>query len=699
MKKFDLTSTVIPVNGGRITPSGTSSHEFGGQVTVTAEPNEGFDFFVWSDACTGSSPCTVTMDRAQTVQAEFKVQQHTLRVTAKPSTGGSITPAGTTVYDHGAQVALTAKPSEGHNFVDWTGDCSGTGGCSVLMTGDISVTANFIELPVLTTSAGTGGTVAPFGANTYPLDSVVTVTAKPVSGYSFSNWSGACSGSGSCAVTTDGHKSVVANFKEDPKAYDLTTSTSPSAGGSISPFGTNSYPMGSEVTVTATPVTSYTFSNWSGACSGSGPCTVTMDGPKSVTANFVQQFSLTVSADPSEGGSVSPSGTTTYDTGTPVTVTANPASGYTFTGWSGDCSGSGPCAVTMDGPKSVTANFVQQFSLTTSASPSDGGSVSPSGTTTYNAGTEVTITASLASGYTFSNWSGACSGSGASLVTMTADKSVTANFTQTSDQSGKIAFAREPDGVNGWEIYVTDTDGSNITKITSTPGHNLDPVWSHDGSRFAFESHRDGNAEIYIMNADGSNQIRLTNQSGNDLHADWSPDGSKIAFSSERDGNREIYIMDANGSNQTRLTNNSARDDDPSFSPDGTKIAFASSRDGQREIYIMDSDGSNLTRIATNLFNDEVPRWSPNATKLAFVSDRDGNLEIYVMNVNGSSQIRLTNENSTDYIPSWSPSGARLAFRSDRDGRPQIYAMDSDGANVIRLTNFPGKDTEPDWRP
>jgi len=170
LKKFDLTSTVIPVNGGRITPSGTSSHEFGAQVTVTAEPNEGFDFFVWSDACTGSSPCTVTMDRAQTVQAEFKVQQHTLRVTAKPSTGGSITPAGTTVYDHGAQVALTAKPSEGHNFVDWTGDCSGTGGCSVLMTGDISVTANFIELPVLTTSAGTGGTVAPFGADTYPLD-------------------------------------------------------------------------------------------------------------------------------------------------------------------------------------------------------------------------------------------------------------------------------------------------------------------------------------------------------------------------------------------------------------------------------------------------------------------------------------------------------------------------------------------------
>ena len=265
--------------------------------------------------------------------------------------------------------------------------------------------------------------------------------------------------------------------------------------------------------------------------------------------------------------------------------------------------------------------------------------------------------------------------------------------------TGKIVFAREPDGVDGWDIYVIDADGSNLTRITNTPGHNLDPAWSHDGGEIVFETHRDGNAEIYVMNSDGSDQVRLTNQGANDLHPDWSPDGTKIAFSSERDGNREIYVMGPNGSNQTRLTSNSASDDDPSWSSDGTQIAFASLRDGKRQIYIMDSDGSNQTRVTNNISNDQVPRWSPNGTRISFVSDRDGNLEVYVMEVDGSNQIRLTNENATDNIPTWSPNGQNIAFRSLRDGSPQIYVINSDGTNTTRLTDFAGQDTEPDWGP
>jgi hypothetical protein len=73
-----------------------------------------------------------------------------------------------------------------------------------------------------------------------------------------------------------------------------------------------------------------------------------MNDNAAVTANFIQVFVLTTSASPSEGGTLSPSGANGYITGAQVPVTASANSGYTFSNWSGDCTGSGSCLVTMD---------------------------------------------------------------------------------------------------------------------------------------------------------------------------------------------------------------------------------------------------------------------------------------------------------------------------------------------------------------
>ena len=115
-----------------------------------------------------------------------------------------------------------------------------------------------------------------------------------------------------------------------------------------------------------------------------------------------------------------------------MNVTATPATGYTFTSWSGACSGAGACAVTMDADKTVTANFTLiSHNLTTAVSPAGGGTINPAaGVHAYTYGTVVAVTATPAAGYAFSSWSGACSGAGACAVTMDADKTVTANFTQ-----------------------------------------------------------------------------------------------------------------------------------------------------------------------------------------------------------------------------------------------------------------------------
>jgi YVTN family beta-propeller protein len=145
------------------------------------------------------------------------------------------------------------------------------------------------------------------------------------------------------------------------------------------------------------------------------------------------QFALTLNTIGSGSITAQPaSATGKYDAGTIVAVTAAPAAGSQFSGWSGACSGSSnPCSVTMDAAKSVTATFtLKQYALTLMMIGTGAGSIAanPAGGT-YAHGTVVAVTATPAAGSQFSSWSGACSGSGACSVTMDAAKSVTATFT------------------------------------------------------------------------------------------------------------------------------------------------------------------------------------------------------------------------------------------------------------------------------
>jgi uncharacterized repeat protein (TIGR02543 family) len=209
---------------------------------------------------------------------------------------------------------------------------------------------------------GSGITNPAVGVHTYVAGTVVNVTATPVAGYQFDSWSGACTGTGACSVTMDANKAVTAHFSQI--TYDLTVAVNPIGAGTTSPaVGVHTYVAGTVVNVTATPAAGYVFDHWSGACTGSGACSVTMNADKTVTANFTGiTYDLTVAVDPAGGGTTNPAvGVHAYAEGTVVNVTATPAAGYQFDHWSGACTGTGACAVTMDADKSVTAHFIMVF--------------------------------------------------------------------------------------------------------------------------------------------------------------------------------------------------------------------------------------------------------------------------------------------------------------------------------------------------
>ena len=222
-------------------------------------------------------------------------------------------------------------------------------------------------------------------------------------------------------------------------SYALSVTRTGSGAGSVasSPTGINcpvgscsaSFTSGTLVTLTATPNANSIFTGWSGAgCSGTSTCTVTMNGAKSVTANFqLVSYALSVTRTGSGAGSVasSPTGincpvgscSASFTSGTLVTLTATPNANSIFTGWSGaGCSGTSTCTVTMNGAKSVTANFqLASYALNVTLAGSGAGSVvsSPAGincsagscSAFFTSGTLVTLTATPDANSTFTGWS------------------------------------------------------------------------------------------------------------------------------------------------------------------------------------------------------------------------------------------------------------------------------------------------------
>ena len=268
---------------------------------------------------------------------------------------------------------------------------------------------------------------------------------------------------------------LMGTFVSDKLTVSLSGSgTVTSTDGFINCPGTcsHSYPGQTQVTLNANPASGWSLSGWSGACSGTGACNLTMSQNESVAADFTQntyQLSVTTSGSgsvTSTDGFINCPGTCshTYLSNKLVTLNANPAVGWNFTGWSGACSGSGSCQVTMTQSLSVSATFMQAY-YTLTASVTGNGSVSSTdgfiscpGTCshTYISLTQITLNASAESGWSFSGWTGACMGVGSCTVNLTGNLAVTGVFVQqgagiqlTPITPCRVADTRQTDGTLG----------------------------------------------------------------------------------------------------------------------------------------------------------------------------------------------------------------------------------------------------------
>ena len=255
-----------------------------------------------------------------------------------------------------------------------------------------------------------------------------------------------------------------------------------------------------------------------------------------------------------------------------------------------------------------------------------------------------------------------------------------------AEAGSRIAFSSQRDGST--EIYVMDSGGNNLEKITDKVGvFVLSPAsrtrlsWSPDGSRLAYGSISRGNREVHVLDVATGNATNLSDHPDNDVNPAWSPDGARLLFETDRDGDDEIYMMNI----------------------DGARITFSSNRDGDQEIYVMNVDGSDPVRVTDNPAADFGPAWSPDGMRIAFTSRRDGPRQIYVIDADGSNVRRLTHSGANDSVPSWSPDGRFIVYASgggsETSVSADIYVIDIDSGTTTNLTNRQGIDFAPAWAP
>ena len=431
--QIEYALTITQVTGGTITAAPDSPYHLNDGVNLTATPAAGYSFSAWTGDCAGQgNPCSLTMDAAKNVSATFTQNEYTLSIVSDHGTV-SVDPDQAT-YTYDTDVLLTMESVEmGWTFTGWSGgDCTGTSPCTVNITDNTTVTANFTQdefsLSVGVVPVDSGNSVTLSNNGPYHYNDEVTLEAVTIPGWQFDHW---VVGSdvvyaSEIVVTITDHVVVSAYFTQIEYALTITQVM----GGTITAAPDGPYHLNDGATLTATPAAGYSFSAWTGDCAGQGnPCTLTMDADKNVSAIFTQiEYVLTITQ--VTGGEITAAPAGPYHLNDGVTLTATPAAGYSFSGWTGDCAGQGnPCIIAMDADKSVSATFTQsEYALT--ITQVTGGTITTDPAGPYHLNDIVTLTAIPDEEYSFIAWTGDCSGeaSDTCVLTMDAAKSVSAIF-------------------------------------------------------------------------------------------------------------------------------------------------------------------------------------------------------------------------------------------------------------------------------
>ena len=506
---YTITNSANPSSGGTVTGDGV--YNYGASCTLTAVPAMGYTFINWTKNGTVVSTnvnYTFTVTSSGTYTANFSNNAYQITATADPAMGGTITGAGS--YNYGSSCTLMATAAAGYHFVNWTKngqEVSTNAVYSFTVIEDATLVAHFqlASYAISATSNPTqGGTIT--GADTYNYGQTCTLTATANEGYTFTNWTKdgeivSTEASYSFTVTEDA--AFVANFEEIQIAYyNISASSNPSAGGSVTGAGT--YMGGQTCTLTATANEGYTFGSWTengATVSTDAAYSFTVNGDRNLVANFAAagnywtpensgNYSLTMAltgiiqidgveqfSDQLEVGAFCGTECRGSQRASEFFLTNRYLVQLSIAGELGDVltfklydhnlaqelilTSPAPVTFNADGYgtpiEPYTLNFISAFEISATVDPEGAGTIT--GTGSYNGGATCTLVAEANAGFQFENWT-------LDGTIVSTDASYEFTVTQNAAYVAHFQSVHEQALSSGWNWYSTYIEQSGINGLT-----------------------------------------------------------------------------------------------------------------------------------------------------------------------------------------------------------------------------------------
>ncbi|HXI22606.1 MAG TPA: Calx-beta domain-containing protein [Pyrinomonadaceae bacterium] len=448
-------------------------------------------------------------------------------------------------------------------------------------------------------------------------------------------------------------------------------------------------------------------------------------GTPNVSRNYfyvslpAQNYTITVSASPSVGGTVSGNGT--FAAGSSRTVTATANSGYTFVNWTengGVVSTSASYTFTLNSNRTLVANFSQNqtnYTISLSVSPSGAGTVSGSGT--FSAGTSRTVTASANSGYTFANWKEGgtvVSASSSYTFTLNSNRTLVANFTAIgctySLSAANLTLGPDPGTAS---IFINAPSGCSWSAVSDATSWLTTSSSGSGNGRIDYNFTKNNSTSTRIGHITAGGQVHTVTQLG--LGGAGSVQFSSATYSINENGSSITITVTRTGGTESGSVQYATSDGTATVGSDytgtsGTLIFGTNEMSKTFSVPIIDDSavegnetitlslrnqsgsftiGSPSTATLTILDNDsqiDQFQWSyldGRFDKLAVGKNSDGRLEVFVRGTDGALWHRAQTSPGSVTWGSWSSLGGwfdRLAVARNADGRLQVFVRGADGA-------------------
>jgi TolB protein len=293
-------------------------------------------------------------------------------------------------------------------------------------------------------------------------------------------------------------------------------------------------------------------------------------------------------------------------------------------------------------------------------------------------------------------------------VHIASDAVVEEIFDQPGIAATRIAFAMRAQGSQTRDLWVVDSDGENLRRVSRADLSILSPSWHPGGDRLVFLSlGSQGEAAIYELElSTGRERMLPSLGQGQPATPAYLPGGDRVAVSLDRGRGSRIASYDLTRDCCTStLSDTGAQDISPAFSPDGRWMAFTSNRLGRPLVFVRPTDGGEARMIAPTLVGEPAdftsPDWSPLGGAVAYHGSlgRGKRYQILVTEFGDGPgrTLQLTNQGNNE-SPSWAPDGHHLVFVGERPEGSGLFVMDVASGRTRRLVASSQIST-PAWSP